>query len=115
MTIQQLLNKTNNNPEVIEFNDVMQCIDSHYEFTETAFTNGEHSNAAGENNGSCKILYFAKMHNLNKVQTLNLFGQYYRHDVLNHPDSTDHQNIRQFMQYSFEKLRFSGVPLSEKK
>jgi DNA-binding IscR family transcriptional regulator len=113
MTITELLAKLKSSPESIEFNEVMDCIDANYSFTETAFTNGKQQNAAGENNGSCKLLYFAQLHDLTKNETLALFGKYYREDVLENHDGDDHQNIRQFMQSGFEALQFDGTPLSK--
>ena len=114
MTIDRLLQQLDNNPNDITFSVVMQVIDDHYEFTETAFSNGEQKNAAGENSGSCKILSFAILHNLSKEKTLPLFGQYYR-DVLNSPEASDHQNIRQFMLHGFAGVTLSGNALTEKR
>ena len=48
----------------------------------TNFKNGNQINNANQNNGSCKIFTFAKMHQLEKNQTLALFGSYYFDDVL---------------------------------
>ena len=38
-------------------------------------------------------------------------GDYYRVDVLQHPDATDHQNIRQFIQYGWAGITFEGCAL----
>ena len=51
----------------------------------------------GENSGSCKIFAFAQLHHLDEASTLACFGAYYRDDVLKHPQGSDHQNIRQFI------------------
>jgi len=73
----------------------MSVIAENYEFTETAFTNGQQINEDGKNSGSCKLFCFAKLQKFNESQTLACFGAYYRDDVLKHPDTNDHQNIRQ--------------------
>ncbi len=84
-------------PQRIDFAQTMAIIAQYYEFTPTAFTNGEQHNAAGENNGSCQIFAFGQLHHLSDEQVLNCFGDYYRKDVLENPNASDHQNIRQFM------------------
>jgi len=71
-------------------------------------------NQAGTNEGSCKIFAFAQLNQLNQQQTLNLFGDYYRLDVLNNPDGTGHQNIRNFMQFGWDGIRFNGEALTAK-
>ncbi len=58
--IEAFLEKLANNPENIEFNDTMSIIEEYYNFTETAFSNGDINNAAWENSGSCKLLAFAQ-------------------------------------------------------
>jgi len=97
MKLEDFLSLLASKPEQVEFADTMAVIESNYNFQETAFTNGKQSNAAGENSGSCKIFSFAQLNQLTEAQTLTCFGIYYRNDVLQHPDATDHQNIRQFM------------------
>lgn len=101
-------------PETITFPEVIAHIDAHYDFTPTRFTNGTAVNEAGQNNGSCKIFSFAKLRDLTQAQTLALFGDYYRVDVLGNPDGTDHQNIRNFILHGWEGIRFDGETLKEK-
>lgn len=101
-------------PETIEFKDVIAFIDEHYDFTPTKFTNGNTVNDAGQNNGSCKIFSFAKLNDLSKEETLNLFGEFYREDVLKNPDGSDHQNIRNFMKSGWDGVSFEGKALSRK-
>ena len=114
MTIDILLNKLNNTPDTITFSEVMETIELHFIFTETAFTNGKQHNQAGENSGSCKVFSFARLHQLTEHQTLALFGEYYRDDVLKNPDLDDHQNIRQFMQHGFQGITFEKEALTAK-
>ena len=94
MTVDDFLKKLNETPEKLEFSELMNVIDAEYEFSETAFTNGELLNKAGENSGSCKLFAFGKLNELTKQQTLDCFGAYYREDVLQNPDLDNHQNIR---------------------
>ena len=114
MQINTFLAKLNATPEQIIFADTIATIDANYEFTPTKFYNGELENAAGQNSGSCKLLSFAKLHNLSLVQTLQCFGDYYRTDVLQHLDSNDHQNIRNFIRFGWDGIRFDGVALALK-
>lgn len=110
MILQQL--KTS--PETIDFKEVIAFIDENYSFTPTRFTNGNTVNEAGENNGSCKLFSFAKLNDLSKEETLALFGDFYRTDVLQNPDGADHQNIRNFMQFGWDGISFDGDALQQK-
>lgn len=105
---EQLLNNN-----TISFQAVIAFIDKNYDFTPTAFKNGNQYNEAGQNNGSCKVFSFAKLHHLTKEQTLQLFKEFYN-DVLNTPNATDHQNIRNFMQLGWEGVSFEGEALLQK-
>lgn len=101
----------------VKFEDTMAVIAENYDYQPTEFSNGLQSplrNAAGQNEGSCKIFAFARLHALDRSQTLALFGDYYRQDVLNHPDATDHQNIRRFMQDGWPGISFNGEALTLK-
>lgn len=113
-SLQQLLEQVKTSPDSIEFANVMAVIDAHYTFVESAFSNGDQVNEAGQNNGSCKIFSFAHIHQLSQGQTLQLFGDYYRKDVLQHPQADDHQNIRQFIEHGWEKVVFSQPALTAK-
>ncbi len=114
MTLDEFLEKLAAEPEQIEFSETISIIDNNFSYTPTAFANGNQQNAAGENEGSCKILAFGKYQGLSPQQTLHCFGNYYRDDVLNNPSADNHQNIRQFMQHGFEGLKFEIMPLSGK-
>lgn len=98
----------------VEFTKVIACIDHYYSFTPVAFQNGSVKNDVGTNLGSCKIFAFAQRHHLSELATLNAFGAYYTHDVLLHPDATDHQNIRSFMQHGWQGVTFQSDPLAAK-
>ena len=101
-------------PESIQFADVIACIAQLYDYHPTRFTNGEVVNEAGKNEGSCKIFAFAQLQGLGGLDTLALFGQYYRDDVLKNPSGSDHANIRTFMQHGWKGVHFDGNALTLK-
>ncbi|MBM7421155.1 MULTISPECIES: HopJ type III effector protein [Chryseobacterium] len=100
--------------QTIDFKEVIAFIDEHYDFTPTKFTNGNTVNEADQNNGSCKVFSFAKLNDLSKEETLNLFGEFYRKDVLQNPEGTDHQNIRNFIEFGWDGISFEGKALVRK-
>jgi len=102
-------------PNRVSFADTMAVIEVEYTFQPSAFTNGKQINQENENNGSCKIFAFAKLHELNVDETLHLFGDYYRQDVLEQPTGQDHQNIRQFIECGWDGIHFSHSALTPKK
>lgn len=115
MALNEFMRRLENAPEGIAFNDTIALIEALYDFTPTTFRNDDLRNEAGKNNGSCKIFSFAKLHQLTPQQTLHCFGDYYRKDVLGNPDSSDHQNIRNFMKTGWEGIRFEGEALKPKR
>ena len=110
MPLNTFINTVKSNQKV-SFDDSINIITKFYDYTPTSFTNGlgENSanNASGTNEGSCKLFSFAQLNQLDQQQTLNLFGDFYHQDVLNDPNGTSHQNIRNFMQYGWEGIQFS--------
>jgi hypothetical protein len=114
MELARFLQTLNDAPESVSFADTMAAIDSAYDYTPAAFANGELTNDAGQNAGSCKLLAFAILNKLNEAQTLACFGDYYRKDVLQHPDGSDHQNIRNFMRFGWVGVKFARMPLQPK-
>lgn len=114
MQLQDLLNQLENTPESVQFNDVIAVIDATYDFAPTAFANGDTTNEAGQNNGSCKIFAFGKVNSLSEAATLACFGDFYRKDVLENPEGDDHQNIRNFMKRGWQGVKFEGEALTAK-
>jgi len=98
----------------VEFTTTLAVIDAHYQYTPTAFANGvgknRFVNRAGENEGSCKVLAFARQNELSEPETLALFGEHYQHVLAAHEDD-DHRNIRTFMQDGWAGIEFTGEPL----
>ena len=117
-TLSTLMNKLKSTPESVTFDEVIDVIEEHYLYTPTQFRNGTTDdglvNIAGDNEGSCKIFYFAQIQKLNKEQTLHCFGQYYRNEVLNNPDESNHSNIRTFMEHGWGNIAFDGCALKPK-
>ena len=116
ISVSDFLEKLQNN-QVVDFKETMAVIAGHYEYRPTRFSNGLDPclvNEAGQNEGSCRIFAFAKIHNLSAEQTLALFGDYYRSDVLGNPDGNDHQNIRNFMRDGWAGINFDGEALQAK-
>jgi len=107
-----LIESLENGP--VDFAVVMKVIEENYNFTPVAFRNGNTNNAENTNNGSCKVFSFAKLHNLSAQATLNAFGDYYMVDVLQHLENDDHQNIRNFMEFGWDGIEFTGDALTER-
>jgi len=114
MKIAEFINKLNTSPSIISFTKTIEVISENYHYKSTAFTNGDLHSAAGTNEGSCKIFSFAKLHDLSEEKTLQLFGDYYRVDVLGNPDGADHGNIRNFMKFGWKGIVFEGAALKLK-
>ena len=114
MTIQEFKTKLTDNPKNVAFSETIEIIEANYNFTPTSFTNGDLTNQAGENSGSCKVFAFAKAQSLTKEQALACFGAFYFEEVLNDPTGTGHQNIRNFIKHGYKGLTINGTPLTKK-
>ena len=54
-------------------------------------------------------------HSSHVADTLELFGRFYRDDVLGKPDGDDHGNIRNFMKSGWDGVSFpDGLALKAK-
>lgn len=105
MTIEELKNKA--------FSEIIAYIDANYTHEPTAFVNGELRNESDQNQGSAKVLFYAKMKQFSKEDTLKLFAEHYE-AVLVDANGTSHQNIRNFIKSGFDGLVFEGIVLTEK-
>ena len=112
MTLDFFLKKLNETPQTIAFTDTMAVVEALYDFTPTAFLNGDLRNEAGQNSGSCKLFSFAKIQNFSVEQTLACFGDFYRKDVLENPDANNHQNIRNFIKTGWKGIVFERIALN---
>ena len=114
MNVNELIKQCREAPQSVEFEQVIAVIDQHYDYNPSQFSNGEINNPAGSNEGSCKIFAFAQLNNLSEMETLSLFGHYYRDDVMGHPDGDDHSNIRNFLLDGWLGIHFDKVVLQER-
>lgn len=114
MTIKGLIAKVHSAADSIDFDEVMTVISDNYNYTPTTFSNGDIANEAGTNEGSCKIFHFAQLNALSEIETLSLFGAFYRDDVLLNPAGDDHANIRNFILDGWLGIRFEGIALTSK-
>lgn len=110
LILKSLLQQIKEQPDSLDFQQVLSIIDVYYRYTPTPFTNGAINNPAGSNEGSCRIFAFASLYGLSEQQTLACFGKFYR-DVLADPKGESHQNIRQFMQTGWQGIRFGDAVL----
>jgi len=114
MTVEDFKNKLKSTPETLNFSDTISVIEENYDFTPSAFKNGDLENKEDQNLGSCKVFSFALKQQFSKEETLACFAQYYFIDVLENPNGTDHKNIRNFMNTGFEGLVFESETLVDK-
>lgn len=116
VSFQNLLQRLKNSDA--DFEDVIAYITEHYHYTPTRFTNGVGADAvvneAGQNAGACRVLALGKLLSLGESDVLQLFGRYYRDDVLKNPAGNDHANIRTFMRSGWAGVGFDGVVLVAK-
>lgn len=118
MTVEELLQKIRTVPNEVVFEEVIATINAHCQYKPTRFSNGLGEagviNEAGQNEGSCRIFAFARLHSLSEAETLNCFGNFYRKDVLGNQDGNDHANIRNFMRDGWAGIVFDGEALVAK-
>lgn len=114
MQISEFLTLLKYSEDTVTFDQTMTVVDQHYDYSPTAFTNGEVQNPAGVNEGSCKVFAFAMLHKLSAGQALACFGDYYRKDVLDNPQGTNHGNIRSFIKNGWPGVTFAEQPLTLK-
>lgn len=114
MTISTFLDNLKQNPTANTFAETIAVIEENYNFTPTAFQNGDTHNEAGINSGSCKLFSFALLQKLSVEETLACFGAYYFEETLGDPNGTNHQNIRNFMKTGWDGIQFEGEALELK-
>lgn len=113
MTLNEFVTNIQQAKLSLDFKGYLQQIEQYFDYTPTAFRNGDVENLAGKNEGSCKLLYFGMMMQLDEVQLLSCFAEHYQH-VLATPSGQDHQNIRQFMRSGWQGVSFTGQALQVK-
>jgi len=95
------------------FADTLAFIAAGYDYQPQAFTNGGVTNAAGQNEGSCKTLGLALLEGLSDEEVLLAFGEHYR-SVLATPEGSDHGNIRALMAHGLAGVKFEAQPLQRR-
>jgi hypothetical protein len=95
------------------FADTLVFITAHYDYRPRAFRNGQQLNAAGQNEGSCKILGLALLEGFSDEEALLAFGEHYR-AVRASPAGSDHGNIRALMETGLAGVHFEQPPLTRK-
>lgn len=111
MTREELVTKSKTSE--LQFQEVLDHIAEQYQYSPTSFQNGNLKNSASENQGSAKVLYFAKLNDLSQEDTLGLFAEHYQ-NVLENPTGDGHQNIRQFMANGWNGVAFEADVLTAK-
>lgn len=114
MTPDELIARARSAPQNLIFAEVLATIDGHYRYTPTAFANGLGvdcvRNPAGVNEGSCRVLAFARLQRLTEADTLALFAEHHR-SVLADPAGDSHANIRAFRCHGWAGVVFEGAAL----
>ena len=95
------------------FASTLAFIAEHYDYQPSAFTNGNQTNASGQNEGSCKTLGLALLEGLSDQEALLCFGEHYR-SVLATPEGSDHGNIRALMKTGLAGVTFEQQSLTRK-
>lgn len=100
-----------------DFEDTLAWIAANYDYLPTAFDNGLDAdavrNAAGQNEGACRVFALGLAANLGPDDTLLCFGRHLR-DVLADPAGSSHANIRQFQRHGWAGIRFYAQALQAK-
>ncbi len=95
------------------FADTLAFVEQWFEFTPSAFMNGDVANRADQNQGSCKVFALAQLLSLSQEQALQCFGEHYR-DVLATPDVDNHHNLRRVLREGLDNITFEHFPLRRK-
>lgn len=95
------------------FASTLAFVEQWFDFTPSAFMNGNVANHADQNQGSCKVFALAQSLNLNQQQALQCFGEHYR-DVLATPDTDNHHNLRRVLREGLDNITFDHFPLRRK-
>lgn len=97
----------------VEFSIVIAWINQHYDYLPQIFSNGGVSNAAGQNEGACRVFAFAQLVGLSEQDTLLCFAEHYT-SVIATPHAGDHANIRAFSISGWQGVKFEKPALTKK-
>lgn len=95
------------------FSATLNFIESEFDFTASAFRNGNVANQIDQNQGSCKVFALAQLLELSQEQALRCFGEHYR-DVLATPEVDNHHNLRRVLKEGLSNIEFDAFPLQQK-
>lgn len=95
------------------FSTTLSFIENEFNFTPSAFRNGDVANQIDQNQGSCKVFALAQLLELSQEQALRCFGEHYR-DVLATPDVDNHHNLRRVLKQGLANIEFDTFPLQQK-
>ena len=95
------------------FESTLEFIETHFNFTPSAFNNGGVLNTLEQNQGSCKVFALAQLLEFSQQQALACFGQHYR-DVLATPEVDNHHNLRRVLKEGLGNISFDQFPLEQK-
>ncbi|MEA3300370.1 MAG: HopJ type III effector protein [Pseudomonadota bacterium] len=95
------------------FAATLAFVDQWFDYSPSAFSNGPVSNAADQNQGSCKVFALARLLDLDRDEALRCFGEHYR-EVLATPDADNHRNLRQLQAAGLDAVAFDAFPLRRK-
>lgn len=95
------------------FAETLAFVETWYDFTPTAFRNGDVSNQVDQNQGSAKVFALSQLLDMSKEQTLGCFGEHYR-DVLATPEIDNHHNLRRVLCEGNGNIEFDQFPLKAK-
>ena len=96
-----------------QFGETLEFIAEHYDYSPSAFKNGDLHNPAGQNEGACRLIGLALLESLSLEEALLGFGEHFR-SVLSNPDGQDHGNIRALMNSGLTGVRFAAAPLQRR-
>ena len=92
------------------FATTLAFIKTWYDFTPTAFRNGDIMNSAQQNQGSAQVFALSQLLNLSRDQTLACFGEHYR-EALETPEVDNHRNLRRVLREGNVDITFDQFPL----
>jgi hypothetical protein len=95
------------------FAETLAFVEAWYDFTPTAFRNGDVPNQIDQNQGSAKVFALSQLLEMSKEQTLGCFGEHYR-DVLATPEVDNHHNLRRVLREGNGNIEFDQFPLQAK-
>jgi len=89
----------------VGFKETLAIAEDYFDYSPKKFCNGGLENAAGTNEGSCKVFSVGMLLRWSEKEVLASFGEHYR-QVLGDPNGSSHGNIRAFMMQGWKGVQF---------